>query len=391
MKPILFIDRDGTIIEEPPEDFQVDSLQKLRFLPKVLRNLHKIRHLGSFEWVMVSNQDGLGTPSFPTADFEAPHQKMLNILADEQIFFDSIFIDKTFPHQQSPTRKPGTAMLTGYIDKPDYDMENSFVIGDRLSDMQLALNLGCKGIWIAHKPDYEALAHYLKQSNNKNLREKFPIITQDWDEISNFLLAQGAAKAEPVPLERKAHISRQTHETTINIDLNLDGSGRSNITTGVGFLDHMLEQLAYHGKLDLDISCIGDLHIDAHHSIEDIAIALGESFRKALGDKRGIARYGFFALVMDESLARVSLDFSGRPYLTWQVDFQESMLGTMPTSMFKHFFYSFAVHAQTSLHICVEGENAHHQIEAVFKAFAKSVAIAKTIESNRIASTKGVL
>ncbi|WP_020532459.1 bifunctional histidinol-phosphatase/imidazoleglycerol-phosphate dehydratase HisB [Flexithrix dorotheae] len=364
MKKVLFIDRDGTIINEPPEDFQVDSLEKLEFIPKVITNLHKIARELDYELVMVTNQDGLGTDSFPEDTFWPAHNKMLKTLEGEGIVFDDMLIDKTFEHENAPTRKPGTGMMTKYMSE-DYDLANSFVIGDRASDIQLAENLGAKGIFI---------------SNEEN--ENAALSTTDWDEIYEFL------KLPP----RKAAVSRVTSETNIQIELNLDGKGKSSLSTGIGFFDHMLEQIARHTGADLSIQVKGDLHIDEHHTIEDTALALGEAFLNALGDKKGISRYGFL-LPMDEALAQVAIDFSGRNWLVWDAEFKREKVGEMPTEMFYHFFKSFSDTAKCNLNIKVEGENEHHKIEAIFKGFAKAIkmAIKRDPNDNQIPSTKGSL
>jgi imidazoleglycerol-phosphate dehydratase/histidinol-phosphatase len=370
MKKVLFIDRDGTIIVEPPTDYQVDSLEKLAFLPKAISALRKIAEELDFELVMVTNQDGLGTSSFPEETFWPAHNKMLKILAGENIEFAHIHIDRSFSHENLPTRKPGTAMLTQYFDTNSYDLAHSFVIGDRLTDLELAQNLGAKAILFnepATIPTNEVLV----------------LTTTDWDEIYRFLKLPA----------RTAHVSRITKETQITIDLNLDGKGQSAIHTGLGFFDHMLDQLAKHSGADLSIQVKGDLHIDEHHTIEDTALALGEAYVKALGDKRGINRYGFL-LPMDDVLAQVAIDFSGRNWLVWEADFKREKIGEMPTEMFFHFFKSFTDTAKCNLNVKAEGANEHHKIEAIFKAFAKAIKMAvtqdlKNLES--LPSTKGVL
>ncbi|OJJ19875.1 bifunctional imidazole glycerol-phosphate dehydratase/histidinol phosphatase [marine bacterium AO1-C] len=370
-KRVLFIDRDGTIIIEPPTDYQVDSLEKLEMYPKVIRNLYQITQQLNYELVMVTNQDGLGTDSFPEETFWPAHNKMLKTLEQEGITFDEILIDRTFEHENAPTRKPRTGLMTHYLDNPEYDLANSFVLGDRLSDMQLAQNLGSQGILLKE----ETAAHNLPVA----------LTTTDWDKILAFLLDYEQQQG------RTSQVQRTTKETDILIDLNLDGTGQKAMDTGVGFFDHMLDQLAHHGKLDLAIKVKGDLHIDAHHTIEDTAIALGQAFREALGNKRGIERYGFFNLVMDETLAQVALDFSGRNWLVWQTEFKREKVGGMPTEMFEHFFKSFSDHAQCNVHIRCEGKNEHHMIEAIFKAFARSIKMAKQVTGNEIPSTKGVI
>lgn len=380
MKRVLFLDRDGTLILEPVIDQQVDSLEKLEFYPKVIRNLYRIVRELDFELVMVTNQDGLGTDSFPEHTFWPAHQKMLQTLEREGIRFEAVHIDKTFAHEQAPTRKPGTAMLHSYLSNPEYDLPNSFVIGDRLSDMELAYNLGAKGILI-QDPSLGL------DMPRREVEEKIELISPDWDEIFEYL-----ATGEKLP-GRSARIHRQTHETDIQLVLRLDGKGRADIHTGIGFLDHMLHQLARHSGCDLSIQAQGDLHIEAHHTIEDLGIALGEAFKQALGDKRGIRRYGHSLLPMDEALAQVALDFSGRAYLVWKASFKREMLGQMPTEMASHFFHSFAENARCTLNIQAEGENDHHILEAIFKGWAQAIRMAIALGSNPqdIPSTKGVL
>ncbi|MEQ9165497.1 MAG: bifunctional histidinol-phosphatase/imidazoleglycerol-phosphate dehydratase HisB [Fulvivirga sp.] len=366
MKKVLFIDRDGTIILEP-EDEQIDSLEKLDFYPSVISWLRKIIDLKEFEIVMVTNQDGLGTDSFPEDTFWPAHNKMLAILKNEGISFDEIFIDRSFEADKSPNRKPGTGMLTKYLN--GYDLENSFVIGDRLSDVQLAKNLGAKGILI--------------DNGNKELNdldEHTALVTQDWSDIYKLLT------------ERKATVVRTTKETDIKVAINLDGKGQSSINTGLAFFDHMLDQLSKHGMIDLDINVKGDLEVDEHHTIEDTAIALGEAFYKALGNKRGISRYGF-TIPMDDSLAQVAIDFGGRNWIVWDAEFKREMIGSMPTEMFFHFFKSFSDASKSNLNIKVEGTNEHHKIEAIFKAFARVIRMAiKREEGNdQLPTTKGVI
>ena len=370
-KRVLFIDRDGTLIVEPA-DQQIDSLEKLEMLPKVITSLSKIVTQTDFVLVMVTNQDGLGTASFPEATFHPAHHKMMTLLENEGIYFYKVHIDKTFEHENAPTRKPHIGMLGEYLDTEKYDLVNSFTIGDRLTDVMLAENLGAKGILIGKKD------------------ERAVLCTSDWSEIANFLVKHEQSLQKRA---RFAHIHRKTNETDIKIDLDLDGTGKADLHTGIGFFDHMLEQIARHSRCDLSIHVKGDLHIDEHHSIEDTALALGEAFRRALGDKRGIFRYGHFSLPMDEALAEVALDFSGRPYLIWQADFQREKVGGMPTEMFYHFFKSFSDTALCNLNIKIAGENEHHKIEATFKSFAKAIRMAIQIEegSDEIPSTKGVL
>ncbi len=362
MKKVLFIDRDGTLIIEP-EDEQIDSLEKLEFYPKVFQSLSRIANELEYELVMVTNQDGLGTASFPEETFWPVQNKITKAFENEGVTFREILIDKSFPHENLPTRKPGTAMLTHYI-KGNFDLENSFVIGDRSTDVQLADNLECKSILISKTSHPEATLY-----------------TTDWDEIYRFL------KAEP----RKGKVSRATSETDIFVEVNLDGTGKSDIHTGLGFFDHMLEQISRHGNIDVTVRATGDLHIDEHHTIEDVGIALGSCFLQALGQKKGIRRYGF-TLPMDDCLAQVAIDFGGRPWLVWDVDFKREKIGDMPTEMVMHFFKSFSDNAKCNLNIKAEGENEHHKVEAIFKAFAKAIEMAKERGENKgIPSTKGVI
>ncbi len=374
MKKALFIDRDGTIIVEPPTDFQIDSLEKLEFIPKTLRNLYKIRKELNFEFVMVTNQDGLGTNSFPEDTFWPAHNKMLKTLEGEGISFDEILIDKSFPHENKPTRKPGTAMLTHYM-KGDYDLANSYVIGDRITDIQLAKNMGAKAIYFGEKVDTEKL-------QAGDLGKTLALISNNWDEIYHFLRLP----------ERKGTVKRTTKETDIAITVNLDGTGKATIRTGLAFFDHMLDQIAKHGGVDLDIYVNGDLEVDEHHTIEDTAIALGEAFIKALGDKKGIERYAF-CLPMDDCLAQVAIDFGGRNWLVWEAEFKREKIGEMPTEMFYHFFKSFSDSAKANLNIKAEGQNEHHKIEAIFKGLAKCIkqAVKRDINNMQLPSTKGVL
>jgi len=362
MKKILFIDRDGTLVLEPP-DFQVDSLEKLEFYPEVFQYLSRIVKELEYELVMVSNQDGLGTQSFSEETFIPVQEKIIRALENENIFFSEILIDKGLPEDNAPTRKPGTAMLTKYLNG-NYDIENSFVIGDRFTDVELAINIGCKSISIS-----------------KEYHPNASLITTSWRDIYNYL------KAEP----RKAVTSRKTQETNIDIEVNLDGSSECNISTGINFFNHLLSQLPKHGNIDLKIMADGDLKVDEHHTIEDVAITLGKCFSNALGSKKGIERYGF-VIPMDDSLAKVVIDFGGRPYLVWKAEFKREKIGDMPTEMFKHFFKSFSDNAMCNLNISVEGENEHHKIESIFKAFAKTIkmAVSKTDNFN-IPSTKGIL
>ncbi len=370
MKKILFIDRDGTLIQEPPEDPQIDNLEKLKFIPGVFTWLARIANETDYEFVMVTNQDGLGTVSFPEETFWPVQNKVIETLAGEGIHFKAIHIDRSFASENKPTRKPGIGMLTQYLS--GYDLANSFVIGDRITDIQMAKNLGCKGILL----NDGSLKEKILQSN---LEDVCVLTTIDWKDIY-----------QKVFQTRIASVERITKETSIRVDVNLDGSGKSKIHTGLGFYDHMLDQIARHGQIDLTVETKGDLHIDEHHTIEDTAITLGEAFAKALGDKRGIARYGF-CLPMDDCLAQVALDFGGRPWLVWEAEFNREKIGEMPTEMFLHFFKSFSDAAKCNLNIKAEGTNEHHKIEAIFKAFAKSIKMAVTKEGNELPSTKGIL
>ncbi|MBV8326802.1 bifunctional histidinol-phosphatase/imidazoleglycerol-phosphate dehydratase HisB [Chryseobacterium sp.] len=364
MKKVLFIDRDGTLILEPPTDFQVDSLEKLEFYPGVFRNLSKIVNELDYELVMVTNQDGLGTESFPFEDFIKPHEKMVKAFENEGIFFSEILIDKSFEHENLPTRKPGTGMLNKYM-YGNYDLKNSYVIGDRSSDVQLAVNLGTQSIYL-----------------NENFNEEASLITTDWTEIYQFL-KQGM---------RRSQVYRKTNETEIEVEINLDGSGRSDISTGLHFFDHMLDQIARHGNMDLKIRVNGDLKVDEHHTIEDTGIVLGEAVLKALGKKKGIERYGFL-LPMDDCLAQAAIDFGGRSWLVWEVEFTREKIGDVPTEMFSHFFKSFTDSSKSNLNIKAEGSNEHHKIESVFKAFAKAVkmAVNQSDTQYNLPSTKGSL
>ncbi len=375
MKKALFIDRDGTLIIEPPVTFQVDTLHQLVFLPGVLRNLYFIRKKLDFDFVIVTNQDGLGTASNPTENFETVQGKMLEIFQNEGVTFDDIIIDPSFEHENKPTRKPGTALLGKYT-TGDYDLAGSFVIGDRLTDVQLAKNLGCKAIFIQDKTAaYEMLTKY-------ELTDACALVTQSWDEISEFLFAG----------ERRATVQRTTKETDILVTVNLDGSGTAQVDTGLKFFDHMLEQIGKHAGIDLTIKVTGDLEVDEHHTIEDTAIALGEALLKALGNKRGTERYGF-CLPMDDCLCQVALDFGGRAWLVWDTEFKREMVGDMPTEMFLHFFKSLSDAAKMNLNIKAEGDNEHHKIEGIFKGLAKAIkmAIKRDIFNYELPSTKGVL
>jgi imidazoleglycerol-phosphate dehydratase/histidinol-phosphatase len=373
MKKVLFIDRDGTIIVEPIIDQQVDSLEKLEFLPKAISNLRRIAEETDFELSMVTNQDGLGTDSFPEDTFWPAQNKMLQTLAGENVQFSSIYIDRSFPADNLPTRKPGTALLTSFFSDA-YDLANSYVIGDRITDVQLAVNLGAKAILIASE---------LPTDITPEQQSAIAFVSDDWDAIYEHLKLPS----------RTAFVERNTKETKIKIELNLDGSGRSDIHTGLGFYDHMLDQLARHSGADLTIHVDGDLHIDEHHTIEDTALALGEAYRLAIGDKRGISRYGFL-LPMDEALAQVAIDFSGRPWLVWDAEFKREKIGEMPTEMFYHFFKSFSDTSLCNLNIKVEGQNEHHKIESIFKGFAKAIKMAVRRDLKALdfmPSTKGVL
>jgi imidazoleglycerol-phosphate dehydratase / histidinol-phosphatase len=373
MKKVLFIDRDGTLIFET-EDEQIDSLEKLEFIPKVFRNMHFIARNLSYELAMVSNQDGLGTPRFPEETFWPVHHKVLRAFEREGVIFDEIFIDRHFLGDHSPNRKPEIGMLGKYFDGT-YDLANSFVIGDRVTDIQLAKNLGAKGILIND-------GSFAREVQEKGLADSCVLITDDWDKIY-------AKVAAP---ERTAAVTRNTKETKIKVELNLDGSGKGEIHTGLGFFNHMLEQIARHSGVNLDIQVDGDLQVDEHHTIEDTGLALGEAFRLALGDKRGAERYGY-CLPMDDCLAQVAIDFGGRPWIVWKAGFKREKVGDMPTEMFFHFFKSFSDAALANLNIQAEGTNEHHKIEAIFKALARSIkmAIHKDIFNFELPSTKGVL
>jgi imidazoleglycerol-phosphate dehydratase/histidinol-phosphatase len=379
MKRILFIDRDGTLINEAPPTYQLDSFDKLSFYPHMFEYMSRIAREMDYELVMVTNQDGLGTDSFPENTFWPLHNLVMKSLEGEGIRFSAVHIDKTFPKDNASTRKPGTGMLTQYMDDELYDLDNSFVIGDRITDVQLAKNLGCKAIWLNNEPDLGATEINDKMSE---LRSVIALETSEWSKIYQFL-RQGL---------REVIHDRNTNETQIKIELNIDGAGKAQIKTGLGFFDHMLEQIARHGKMDLRIQTYGDLHIDEHHTIEDTGIALGEAFAKALADKRGMERYGF-ALPMDEADAKVLIDFGGRNWLVWNASFKRERIGEMPTEMFFHFFKSFSDAARCNLNIECRGDNEHHKIEAIFKAFAKAIrmAVKRDPLSNYLPSTKGVL
>lgn len=373
MKRALFIDRDGTLIYEP-ENEQIDSLEKLEFIPGVFRNLFNIQKNLGYELVIVSNQDGLGTESYPEDTFWPVQNKILKAFENEGVTFDDILIDKSFPEKKLPSRKPGTGMMGKYM-KSDYDLENSFVVGDRLSDIELAKNLGAKGILI----NDGSLSEELEE---QGLAAHCVLVSDDWDDIYECVAAP----------ERTAEVKRTTNETNIFVKINLDGNGVSHISTGLNFFDHMLSQIGRHAGVDLDIKVKGDLEVDEHHTIEDTALALGEAFKKAVGNKKGMERYGF-CLPMDDCLALVAIDFGGRPWLVWETGFNREKVGDMPTEMFMHFFKSFSDAAQCNLHIKAEGKNEHHKIEAIFKALAKAIkmAIKRDLTNFELPSTKGKL
>lgn len=377
MKKVLFIDRDGTIIKESSDE-QIDTFKKLKFYPKVFQYLSKIDKELDFEIVMITNQDGLGTDAFPEDTFWPVHNFIIECFKNEGIEFKEQFIDRTFPKDNAPTRKPNTGLLTKYFSE-DYDLKNSFVIGDRLTDIELAKNLGAKGIYINNNTNLGA--NEIKAKRDE-LDAFIALETNNWEEIYAFLKTE----------DRTGSIVRNTNETKINIELNLDGTGKNSIDTGISFFDHMLDQLARHGQLDLSIIVEGDLEVDEHHTIEDTAIALGELFNKVLGSKLGIERYGF-CLPMDDCLAQVAIDFGGRNWLVWDVNFKREMIGKMPTEMFMHFFKSFTDGAKCNLNIKAEGRNEHHKIEAVFKAFAKAIkmAVKRDVGNMILPTTKGIL
>jgi imidazoleglycerol-phosphate dehydratase/histidinol-phosphatase len=372
MKRVLFIDRDGTLIVEPPETFQIDNLEQLEFIPAVIRNLYLIRKKLDFELVIVTNQDGLGSSGYPLETFETVQEKMMDVFKNEGIIFDKVFIDPSYPEDNLPTRKPGIAMLTEYL-SGDYDLENSFVIGDRLTDVELAKNMGCRAILfnnnqlLDQKPELQSICN---------------LVTTDWDAISGFLFTK----------ERRAIIRRKTKETDIRIQLNLDGTGKTTVLTGLHFFDHMLEQIGKHAGVDLDIHVTGDLQVDEHHTIEDTGIALGEALLQAVGSKRGMERYGFY-LPMDDCICSVALDFGGRSWLVWEVEFHREKVGDVPTEMFYHFFKSLSDAAKMNLNISAKGQNEHHKIEGIFKGFARAIkmAVRKDIFNDELPSTKGIL
>jgi imidazoleglycerol-phosphate dehydratase/histidinol-phosphatase len=378
MKKVLFIDRDGVLLIEPPIDYQVDSFEKLKFYPKVFSGLGKIAHELDYELVMVTNQDGLGTKEYTYESFIGPQTFMIDSLASEGIIFSDVCIDTTFPSENADTRKPRTGLLTKYLNG-EYDLGNSFVIGDRITDMELAKNLGAKGIFMSTD---KSMGENESSLSPDVLSDIVALETCDWEEIYTFLKLGS----------RTADLQRDTNETKIHIKVNLDGTGKTKINTGIAFFDHMLDQLARHGQMDLDIQVKGDLEVDEHHTIEDTAIALGECFKQALGNKIGMERYGF-CLPMDDCLAQVAIDFGGRNWLVWDADFKREMIGQMPTEMFFHFFKSFTDGALCNLNIKVEGTNEHHKIESIFKAFAKAIKMAKKRSGKNaiLPSTKGVL
>jgi imidazoleglycerol-phosphate dehydratase / histidinol-phosphatase len=374
-KKALFIDRDGTLVVEPPDNYQVDSLEKLEFLPGVFRALYKIRHHSEYELVIVSNQDGLGTVSYPEEDYNLVQSAILRTFKNEGIVFDDILIDKSFPEENLPTRKPGTGLLKEKYLNGDYDLQGSWVIGDRLTDIQLAANLGAGGILIGDSSRRDELM-------NSSLDSSCSLITGSWDEISDFLILPG----------RSAFTERNTSETKIKVWLSLDGKGKGDIRSGLGFFDHMVEQIARHSGCDIKLRVEGDLHVDEHHTIEDCGLALGKVFRDALGSKRGIERYGFF-LFMDDAAVLAAIDFGGRSWLNWDVDFTREKIGDVPTEMFSHFFHSFCDEAKCNLFLKAAGKNEHHKIEAVFKAFARALKMAIKREplNQELPTTKGLL
>jgi len=372
MKRVLFIDRDGTLIIEPSDTFQIDSLEQLEFTPAVIRNLCFIRKKLDFELAIVSNQDGLGSKGYPMEVFKTVQEKMISTFKNEGVTFDNVFIDSSWPEDNLPTRKPGIAMLTGYLNG-DYDVENSFVIGDRLTDVELAKNLGCRAILYNKK---ELL------NDNPDLKSCCSLATTDWDAISEFLFAK----------ERRVTIKRKTKETDICIRLNLDGTGETTISTGLNFFDHLLEQIGKHAGIDLDIRVKGDLEVDEHHTIEDTGIALGEALLQAVGEKRGMERYGFY-LPMDDCICSIAIDFGGRSWLVWDVEFRREKVGDVPTEMFSHFFKSLSDAARMNLNVSAKGQNEHHKIESIFKGFARAIkmAIRRDIFNYELPSTKGVI
>jgi len=379
MKRILFIDRDGTLINEAPPTYQVDAFDKLTFYPHMFEYMGRIARELDYELVMITNQDGLGSSSFPENTFWPLHEFVMKSLEGEGIIFSNVLIDRTLAVENAYTRKPNIGMVVPYMNNDRYDLENSYVIGDRITDVQLAKNLGCKAIWLNNDPELGS-AEIADKAHQ--LKSVVALETTKWKDVYQFLKSG---------LRQVVH-ERNTHETQIKIELNIDGSGRSNIITGLGFFDHMLDQIARHGKMDLTIRTNGDLHIDEHHTIEDTGIALGEAFAKALADKRGMARYGF-ALPMDDAEAKVLIDFGGRSWIVWNAEFTREKIGEMPSEMFFHFFKSFSDAARCNLNIECHGDNEHHMIEAIFKAFAKAIrmAVIRDPMSNYLPSTKGLL
>ena len=377
MRKVLFIDRDGTLVKEPPVDYQLDAFEKLEFYPDALIFLSKIARELDFELVMVSNQDGLGTDSFPEDHFWPVHNLMMQTFEGVGVRFDKVLIDKSFPEENAPTRKPRIGLLNEYLDSAAYNLKESFVIGDRPTDMQLSVNLGCQGIYMGTEaaPGQEEL-------NDSEWQDAVGLSTLSWEAIYRYLKLES----------RLITWERNTKETKISLKLNLDGTGKSTIDTGIAFFDHMLDQLSRHGQMDLELKVKGDLEVDEHHTIEDTALALGEAFDSAIGDKMGMERYGF-CLPMDDCLAQVAIDFGGRPWLVWDAAFKREYVGKMPTEMFMHFFKSFSDAARANLNIKAEGQNEHHKIEAIFKAFAKSIkmAIKRDPEKRILPSTKGLL
>lgn len=380
MQKILFLDRDGTLVLEP-EDYQIDALSKVKFYPKVFQYLSQIVKELDYELVMITNQDGLGTDVYPEETFWPAHQLIMDTFEGEEITFKEVLIDKTYPHENAPTRKPRTGLLTQYL-TGNYDLGNSFVIGDRLTDMELAKNLGGKGIWLNNDPDLGA--NETEGQNQDLFDQTIALTTKEWEDIYHFLKARKG---------RSAKVERVTKETSVLVELNLDGSGQYDNQTGIGFFDHMLDQLAKHSSCDLKTVVTGDLHIDEHHTIEDTALALGQAFKIALGNKRGIERYGAALLPMDEALARVAIDFSGRPWLMWDVELRREKVGGFPTEMVAHFFKSFSDTAACNINVKASGTNDHHIIEISFKALARAIKQAKKIDplNGSLPSTKGVL
>ncbi|RYY31484.1 MAG: bifunctional histidinol-phosphatase/imidazoleglycerol-phosphate dehydratase HisB [Sphingobacteriaceae bacterium] len=379
MQKVLFIDRDGTMLREPADE-QVDSFEKLEFYPGALLYLPKIAEL-DYELVMVTNQDGLGTPVHPAENFYPVHNFVLKTFENEGVKFSAVYIDKTFPADNAPTRKPGTAMLTQYLDATKYDLANSYVIGDRKNDVLLAKNLGAKVLWLNNQSNLGG-KEFNEDSWQLEVKDTIAVETTDWKDIYEYLKLG----------ERVVEHRRTTKETDIYIKLNLDGTGEAKVSTGLHFFDHMLDQIARHGSIDLEVNAKGDLHIDEHHTIEDTGIALGEVFAEALGNKKGIERYGF-CLPMDDCLAQAAIDFGGRNWIVWEAEFNREKVGDVPTEMFYHFFKSFSDAAKCNLNIKAEGINEHHKIEAIFKAFAKAIkmAVKRDVDKMVLPSTKGVL